>query len=891
MITALKKKFVGVDTSEHGSEPSQMPYGIATLDHKLQKKYSKGVQYNMKIVIRGDRNVGKSCLWRRLQGLSFIDEYIPTDEIQVASIQWSYRVTDDVVKVDVWDVVDRSTKKRIKSEGLKFKNAKVEFEEFACDAQFVNVYKGANGVILMFDITKNWTWDYVTRELLNIPSNIPVLILGNRRDMGHHRQVSDDVCRAFIENYKRGANFIIILNKVSWITVARHSTAALFYLLVLVQWPTSNLSMANITATRVGLTNTAFILFFWCAIFYHYMVSAGRVEIDWINGRFLASGWLVQSSRRTHRLLLVLSVAVSSAAVIHASTLHLLLNAERQSLEFPSTSLSFNILKIDFFFVLLFALYCGARLSLEPTGLSKRSRHSAVTVVAHTTSLPSPSTSSSRNCTESVVSLIDSSQRYIPQEVLQPHHKCPQYIEECKICLQYVADRVIGCSHVLCSSCLLKIIMECQGENSLNGIRCPFCRQQICYVREIQFTVSDCFIPISEYLQARMTLMNSNVWQFREESVNTNKGNEPAAIRYSQCSMRNAFGLRFLYLFFNIPFLYLQRETLLGQLKTNQRDIKLSFDELDMFEETQDASYDKFIENVAARRRLAAEKAAPLSMSEATGRGLPVGGGQLIPYSGFQDESRVCQHSKDIVSLSDATHSMQSAVLQSPSKLDNTSQEVKIDIDVSLNHACSSDEEMNNMVTTYEEDISSEEEFQAEKAVISQKRLDNSRLQSSSSNREPQTPIAYRVPITNSTHDVNGSSEYEISHKRMQSKFSNDDFDSWLDDIDSVEDTTEVPFKDPDDTVPNLLVAAIPVDSESDDDIKHHVVSSRGTYVEGKNFDVKSKSSIKKKTDKISHHEELPSTHDHNQKNSKILSKRCLFDRECSINPNSYDPL
>lgn len=94
--------------------------------------------------------------------------------------------------MECWDICDKG-KKRKPVNDLKLNERKsnskspipVEPEpELALDADFVDVYKNTNGVILMFDLSKTWTFEYVEKEILNIPKNIPVIILGNHRDQG-----------------------------------------------------------------------------------------------------------------------------------------------------------------------------------------------------------------------------------------------------------------------------------------------------------------------------------------------------------------------------------------------------------------------------------------------------------------------------------------------------------------------------------------------------------------------------------------------------------------------------------------------------------------------------------------------------------------------------------
>lgn len=209
---SLFRKLLGNTNGPEGAKGApakgNTPSGMHLMGAQLQRKFAKGVQYNMKIVIRGDRTVGKTCLFYRLQGQKFHEEYIPTEEIQACCIQWNYKTTDDIVKVEVWDVVDKGKKKK-KLDGLKLSN-KEEVDEPSLDAEFIDVYKGTHGVILMYDITKQWTFTYVENEMEKIPPHLPVLVLGNHRDMGHHRTVMEDKAKYFCRHYDRPAGSAII---------------------------------------------------------------------------------------------------------------------------------------------------------------------------------------------------------------------------------------------------------------------------------------------------------------------------------------------------------------------------------------------------------------------------------------------------------------------------------------------------------------------------------------------------------------------------------------------------------------------------------------------------------------------------------------------------------
>ncbi|KAF9954657.1 Rab-like protein 6 [Mortierella alpina] len=199
-------------SQQNGASQTHEPldHGVSTKVKPIHASFNKGIPLNMKIVIRGDIRTGKTSVFERLQGHPFRSErdYRTTAQIQVANIPWQYAPTKDIIKVEVWDVVDKGIQsgdlKASSNSALKIDNntptspskAKpvhdvdsVPHAAFALDASTIDVYRNTNGVILVYDVSKPWTFDYAAKALAETPTNIPVLILSNFSDDSNPRPV------------------------------------------------------------------------------------------------------------------------------------------------------------------------------------------------------------------------------------------------------------------------------------------------------------------------------------------------------------------------------------------------------------------------------------------------------------------------------------------------------------------------------------------------------------------------------------------------------------------------------------------------------------------------------------------------------------------------------
>lgn len=103
--------------------------------------------------------------------------------------------------------------------------------------------------------------------------------------------------------------------------------------------------------------------------------------------------------------------------------------------------------------------------------------------------------------------------------------------------------------------------------------------------------------------------------------------------------MRHGFGLKYLHKFFNLPFLQLQRETLLKQLQRNETETQATIQELDIYYTSDDNNYDLYVDKLNKKRREIADSNANIPVNVTSSQSEmkksqsgPIGGGKPIPF-------------------------------------------------------------------------------------------------------------------------------------------------------------------------------------------------------------------------------------------------------------------
>lgn len=149
--------------------------------------------YLLKYLIIGNSGVGKSCLLLRYSDDEYSDKHIIT--IGVDFKIKSLNIDGYKVKTNIWDTAGQE----------RFKNITVSY------------YKGASGVMLVYDITDiesfNKLSDWLIEVEKNAPNNVYKILIGNKADLSDQRQVSYD--QGKVSHYIRITHTIYDYDKFS----------------------------------------------------------------------------------------------------------------------------------------------------------------------------------------------------------------------------------------------------------------------------------------------------------------------------------------------------------------------------------------------------------------------------------------------------------------------------------------------------------------------------------------------------------------------------------------------------------------------------------------------------------------------------------------------------
>merc|ERR1712154_590649 len=147
--------------------------------HHTQSAMTTEYDYLFKLLLIGDSGVGKSCLLLRFADDTYTDSYIST-----IGVDFKIRTVDldtKTIKLQIWDTAGQERFRTITS----------------------SYYRGAHGIIIVYDITDKESFDNVRQWLFEIDryasENVCKLLVGNKSDLANKRAVEYEAAKGFAD--------------------------------------------------------------------------------------------------------------------------------------------------------------------------------------------------------------------------------------------------------------------------------------------------------------------------------------------------------------------------------------------------------------------------------------------------------------------------------------------------------------------------------------------------------------------------------------------------------------------------------------------------------------------------------------------------------------------
>lgn len=137
----------------------------------------------IKLLLMGDSGTGKSCILLR-----FCDDKFAEDEAATIGVDFRFKYLDNFggrerIKLTIWDTAGQERFRSLTS----------------------SYYRGAQGVILVYDVTRRETFDSLKNtwlkelEIYADLNDLVLMIVGNKIDLENERQVSYEEGLAFAQ--------------------------------------------------------------------------------------------------------------------------------------------------------------------------------------------------------------------------------------------------------------------------------------------------------------------------------------------------------------------------------------------------------------------------------------------------------------------------------------------------------------------------------------------------------------------------------------------------------------------------------------------------------------------------------------------------------------------